>query len=52
MGAVARKPIMAFYDTRIGSVEVAYSMDSILKWQKEFQYYVIAVAVAMNRSVR
>ena len=41
---VARKPIVAFYDTRIGSVEVAYSMDRILKWQKEFQYYVIAVA--------
>ncbi len=35
---------MAFYDTRIGSVEVAYSMDRILKWQNEFLYYVIAVA--------
>ena len=41
---IARKPIMAFYDTRIGSVEVAYSMDRILKWQNEFLYYVIAVA--------
>ena len=41
---IARKPIMAFYDTRIGSVEVAYSMDRVLKWQNEFLYYVIAVA--------
>lgn len=41
---IARKPIVAFYDTRIGSVEVAYSMDRILKWQNEFLYYVIAVA--------
>ncbi len=41
---IAKKPIIAFYDTRIGSVEVAYSMNRILKWQKEFLYYVIAVA--------
>ena len=41
---ISKKPIIAFYDTRIGSVEVAYSTNRILKWQKDFLYYVIAVA--------
>jgi signal transduction histidine kinase len=40
---VAKKPIIAFYNTRIGSVEVAYSMNRVQKWQREFLIYVIAV---------
>ena len=31
------------FDTRLGSVEVVLSMNRILKWQKEFLYYIIVV---------